>query len=462
MATLLFDPELIRRYDCHGPRYTSYPTAVQFHTGFDEAAYRQAARESDGNDARRPISLYVHIPFCASPCFYCACNRIITRSTDKAQAYLARLHREIEMQAELFSAARAVRQLHFGGGTPTFLTQSQLAALLAQLGQRFSLTDCADREYSIEIDPRTVTRESIRFLAQLGFNRVSFGVQDLDPAVQLAVNRIQSIEQTLGVIDAARSAGIGSISVDLIYGLPKQTRAGFARTLQSVLAARPDRLAVYAYAHLPKVFKAQRRLRAQDLPSSEARLELLGLTIETLTGAGYEYVGMDHFALPDDELVLAKRHRTLHRNFQGYATRAHCDLVGLGVSAIGSIGATYAQNFKSLPDYSAAVDQRRLPIQRGIKLTRDDIVRRAVIQELMCHEHVDFAQMSRELGIDFERYFEAELGKLRLLARDGLVELTAGAVSVTGAGKLLMRNLAMTFDAHLQGQATAPVYSRAI
>jgi oxygen-independent coproporphyrinogen-3 oxidase len=464
MALLKFDPELIRRYDCHGPRYTSYPTAVQFHTGFDEAAYRCAALASERNGVRSPLSLYVHIPFCASPCFYCGCNRIITRSTEKAKGYLQRLYREIEAQARLFGRDRLIEQLHFGGGTPTFLRPDQLQALMTHLGAHLRLTDSARREYSIEIDPRTVSREGIRTLASVGFNRMSLGVQDFDPDVQAAVNRIQSVHQTVEVIDAAREAGFGSIGIDLIYGLPKQTFAGFSRTLSSVLDARPDRLAVYAYAHMPHVFKAQRRLSREDLPTPEARLGLLRLTIDALTGAGYEYIGMDHFALPGDELVRAKRDGTLQRNFQGYSTRARCDLIGLGVSAIGSTGTAYAQNFKNLRDYYAALDSGRLPIQRGIELTADDLVRRAVIQELMCQEQLAFATMETRLGIDFERYFAAELRRLAPMAEDGLVELSTWGIRVLPAGRLLLRNVAMVFDAYLaaSGQPAAPVYSRAI
>jgi oxygen-independent coproporphyrinogen-3 oxidase len=462
MSNLQLDAELIARYDCAGPRYTSYPTALQFHGGFDEVAYRHAAWESEGHRAQEPISLYVHVPFCASPCFYCGCNRIITRSPERAEAYLHRLHREVEMQGALFGRQRCVEQLHFGGGTPTFLSQDQLALLMRRIGASFALTPGAQREYSIEIDPRTVTPERVRNLADLGFNRMSLGVQDFDPRVQRAVNRLQSVEQTLEVMQAARACGFGSIAIDLIYGLPKQTGAGFTRTLDTVIAARPDRLAVYGYAHMPQVFKAQRRLSAQDLPSPPQRLELLRLTIEALTGAGYDYIGMDHFALPTDELVEARKSGTLQRNFQGYSTRARCDLVGLGVSAIGSIGRSYAQNARTLPEYYAAIDAGHLPIRRGLTLDADDLIRRAVIQELMCQEAVGFAQMNTRFGIDFERYFAAELWRLEALAADGLVALGGDAVRLMAKGRLLMRNVAMVFDAYL-GRAAAPAAcSRAI
>jgi oxygen-independent coproporphyrinogen III oxidase len=457
-----FDRDLIRRYDGHGPRYTSYPTAVQFHSGFDATAYRESVEALNADPQARAISLYVHIPFCASPCFYCGCNKIITRSADRAEGYLLRLHREIELQAALFGAQRSTEQLHFGGGTPTFLSMSALSALMSHLDRHFPFASPEAREFSIEIDPRTVTREAVRELRNLGFNRMSLGIQDFDPIVQRAVNRIQSREETLQVIEGARQGGFDSVSVDLIYGLPKQTIAGFGQTLKSVLEARPDRLAVYAYAHMPHVFKAQRRLRTEDLPSAEARLELLALTVETLTRAGYVYVGMDHFALPEDSLVRAKRERSLHRNFQGYSTRADCDLVGLGVSAIGKVRDSYAQNAKTLPDYYAALDSGRLPIQRGVRLTPDDVIRRAVIQELMCHERIDFSALDSRLGIDFERYFRAELQRLEVFVADGLIALDSNAIRVSERGRLLLRNIAMVFDGYLTSSGAQPVFSRAI
>lgn len=396
----------------------------------------------------QPLSLYVHIPFCASPCFYCGCNRVITRSHDRAAAYVERLKSEIVLQSELFSRTRPVDQLHFGGGTPTFLDENELASLLDHLGKHFSLATEEHREYSIEIDPRTVTPESVRALAKLGFNRMSLGVQDFDPDVQVAVNRLQSKEQTLQVTEAAREAGVRSISFDLIYGLPRQTPEGFARTLDAVIDARPDRLAVYAYAHMPRLFKAQRRILTDQLPTPDQRLRLLGLTVERLTAAGYVYIGMDHFALPEDELVRAKRNRSLQRNFQGYSTHADQDLIGLGVSAISKVGDSYSQNFKSLPEYYAAIDAGHLPVQRGILLTEDDQIRRAVIQELMCHELIDCAAMSARLDIDFKRYFRRELERLQELQALGLTYVKNGCIGLTLAGRLLMRTVAMVFDAY--------------
>ncbi|HVY83443.1 MAG TPA: oxygen-independent coproporphyrinogen III oxidase [Steroidobacteraceae bacterium] len=462
MTALCFDRELIERYDRSGPRYTSYPTAVQFHTGFGEAAYREVALARRAIAGADPLSLYVHLPFCTSPCFYCACNRIITRSEDRGAAYLLRLYREIEMQAALFGAGRTVEQLHFGGGTPTFFSLAQLERLMVELRTHFELTDSATREYSIEIDPRTVTPASVASLAQLGLNRMSLGIQDFDEAVQRAVNRVQSASDTLLLVEAAREAGVESISFDLIYGLPRQTLGGFERTLQTVLKARPDRIAAYAYAHMPHVFKAQRRLSAEQLPSPAARLDLLGLTIEMLTSAGYEYIGMDHFALPNDDLARAKRERTLHRNFQGYSTHALYDLVALGVSAIGKVGHSYAQNYKQLPEYYAAIDAGRLPIHRGIRLTQDDRIRAAVIQELMCHERCEFAPIATAFGIEFGRYFAQELEQLRTFESDGLVSLTPQMIEITSRGRMLTRNVAMVFDAYLQPRAAESLYSRVI
>ena len=455
-----FDAELIRRYDCNGPRYTSYPTAVQFHDGIDEKAYRTAA--ADSNETGNSLSLYVHVPFCASPCFYCGCNKIITRSPEKAETYLGYLHREIGLQAELFDRVRPVEQLHFGGGTPTFLTPQQLGSVVDALGSNFNLDSTPRREFSIEIDPRTVAASYLHDLATMGFNRVSLGVQDCDPDVQRAVNRVQPIEETLRVIDSARQAGFGSISIDLIYGLPLQTLARFDRTLASILAARPERLAVYGYAHLPQAFKAQRQINAEDLPSPSTRLALLEMTIERLTAAGYVYIGMDHFALPGDELVRAQTEGKLHRNFQGYSTRAHCDIIGMGVSSIGKVANLYAQNQKTLRDYYAAMAANRLPVLRGVALTEDDEIRREVIQQIMCNDVIDFEILGDRFAIDANRYFAPEFARLDPLARDGLIVLEPGRITVTETGRLLRRNVAMVFDAYLTRAIAAPAFSRAI
>jgi len=458
-----FDADLIRRYDRSGPRYTSYPTAVQFTDSFALREYEDVARASNEGPEPRPLSLYVHIPFCSSPCFYCGCTKIITRNHEKAEAYLQRLHRELELQGRLFDRSRPVEQLHFGGGTPTFLSSKEIEELIAQMGRHFSLSTSPEREYSIELDPRTVSRDTLKDLARVGFNRCSLGIQDFDPAVQEAVNRIQSVPETLQLIDAAREFGFNSVSVDLIYGLPKQNLEGFARTLDTVLSARPDRFAVYAYAHLPQMFKAQRQLNAEYLPTPETRLQLLGLTIQKLIDAGYIYIGMDHFALPDDELVIAQENGSLHRNFQGYSTRGYCDLIGLGMSSIGKVGDTFAQNQKKIPDYYGALDRGELAVHRGLALNRDDVIRRDVIQQIMCYGVLDFDATARRHGIDFGDYFGAELEALKPLVEDGLAEFAAPGLRVLPAGRLLLRHLGMVFDAYLpSAQASQQRFSKAI
>jgi oxygen-independent coproporphyrinogen-3 oxidase len=458
-AELTFDPDLIRRYEGNGPRYTSYPTAVHFHTGFDIGAYRKAALLS--NETATPLSLYIHVPFCASPCFYCGCTRVITRSTTEGDRYVSALCTEIELQAALFSRERRVEQIHFGGGTPTFLKLPQIETILERIDREFSLAPAAERESSIEIDPRTVDSSVIAGLASLGFNRISLGIQDFDPDVQAAVNRLQTVEQTRAIVETARRHGIEAINFDLIYGLPRQTPASFAKTLDTVIELRPTRVAAYGYAHLPKMFKAQRRIDAMQLPSSADRLELLQLTIERLTNAGYYYIGMDHFALPEDPLAQALVEGRLHRNFQGYSSQPDCDLIGLGVSSIGKIGSSYAQNTKLLRDYYERIGRHQLAITRGLTLTSNDRVRRDVIQALMCRGVVELAAIEREHCIDFREYFAPELERLKQLERDGLLEITDSALRVTPRGRLLVRNVAMVFDAYLNPQAT-PTYSKVI
>ena len=458
-----FDADLIRRYDKSGPRYTSYPTAVQFTDRYGIAEYKEFVAASNQEPVPRPLSLYVHIPFCSSPCFYCGCTKVITRNHEKAEAYLTRLHREIELQGELYDRDREAEQLHFGGGTPTFLTSLEIERLVGKLGQHFKLSTDPSREYSIELDPRTITRDTLRDLSRIGFNRCSLGIQDFDPAVQEAVNRIQSVPDTLRLISDAREFGFGSVSVDLIYGLPNQTIEGFSRTLDTVLSAKPDRFAVYAYAHLPQMFKAQRQLNADLLPTPEVRLALLGLTIEKLSAAGYVYIGMDHFALPTDELVIAQENGTLHRNFQGYSTRGYCDLIGLGVSSIGKVGDSYVQNLKTLPEYYGALDRGELAVHRGLRLTRDDVIRRDVIQQIMCYGVLDFDATAARYGIDFGSYFAAELRALEPMVADGLAEFAAPGLRVLPAGRLLLRHLGMAFDAHLAAaQAAQRRFSKAI
>lgn len=457
-----FDAELVRRHDRAGPRYTSYPAAPHFHADFDAAAYREAARASNEDPIPRALSLYVHVPFCLSPCFYCGCNRIITRDLSKGERYLGYVRRESEQIAPLFDRDREVLQLHLGGGTPNFLSPDLIEHLLVDLGHRFRLATCVERDFSIEIDPRSVDAAAVARLAELGFNRASLGVQDFDPAVQQAVNRLQGIEPTLEIMDALRRHGFRSINIDLIYGLPRQTPEGFARTLDTVISARPERVAIYAYAHMPDLFRAQRQIRSEDLPSPEDKLALLALAVDRLGEAGYEYIGLDHFALPEDSLARAQRQGRLQRNFMGYTTHADTDLIGLGMSSISRIGDSYAQNARELGAYQAALDAGQLPIVRGLKMDADDRLRAELIQQLMCHAQIDIRRLEAEHRIDFEGYFADALLRLAPMFEDDLVESIPGALRVTLRGRLLLRTVAMCFDRRLQ-QAAAPVpYSRAV
>lgn len=454
------DPELIRRFDRPGPRYTSYPTADRFVDAFGADAYRSAVARRNTGGVQRPLSLYIHLPFCRNVCFYCACNKIATRDDSRAARYLEYLRREIELQAALFSDDPSVGEMHWGGGTPTYYDVASLQSLWQTLADRFALA--ADGDYSIEVDPRSVTPDSIVALRAIGFNRVSFGVQDFDPEVQRAVNRRQTEEQTLDVISAARRAGFSSVNVDLIYGLPKQTLASVDRTLARVVAVRPGRIALYNYAHLPQLFKPQRRIASADLPAPETKLKMLALAVDRLGAAGYAYIGMDHFALPDDALAVAQRQGRLRRGFQGYTASAECDLVGLGVSAIGSVGAAYSQNFRSLDDYYLRLDRGELPVMRGIELGSDDLVRRAVIHALMCQFSVSLEAVSIAYLLDFESYFASELEELRELEALGLVTLEPGWLNVTPKGRFLVRRICMVFDRYLSRAPGGGHYSRVI
>ena len=458
--TLVLDQALISRYDQSGPRYTSYPTAVQFHEGFGPAEYRAAARAS--NASGRPLSLYFHIPFCDTVCYYCACNKVVTKDRSRAQPYLDRLYREMAMQGELFDDSRPVEQLHWGGGTPTFISEGQMRELMAETAKHFRLLDDDSGEYSIEIDPREVNEATIGVLREIGFNRMSLGLQDLDPKVQQAVNRIQSAQETFGALDAARREGFRSISVDLIYGLPFQTATSFVATLERVIEAAPDRLSVFNYAHLPERFKPQRRINEAELPSPDQKLDMLQQIGEHLAAAGYVYIGMDHFARPDDELALAQREGQLYRNFQGYSTHAHCDLVALGVTSIGMVGNTYAQNMRTLDEYYARIDAGELAVFRGIELTRDDELRRAVITQLICNFTLDMDAVGREWDIRFGDYFTGELGRLQVMARDGLIAIDDGVIDVLPAGRLLIRNICMVFDRYLGAAGQTARFSKVI
>lgn len=455
-----FDGELIKKYDRYGPRYTSYPTADRFTTNFDLDAYRRALEISRGEGSSRPVSLYFHLPFCSKLCLYCGCNKIVTKDQLKATRYVDYLRKEIAMQSRLGGSSSKVEQLHWGGGTPTFLSAEQMMTLMEVTQDHFDLA--REGEYSIEIDPRTVSENIIQLLRFFGFNRLSLGVQDFDFEVQRAVNRIQSEAQTRRVVDAGRDAGFKSISFDLIYGLPKQTVESFRRTLDKVIALDPDRVSTYSYAHLPLLFMPQQRIKESDLPSAMEKLAILQSAIESLTAAGYIYIGMDHFAKADDELTIAQRQGKLHRNFQGYSTHGDCDLIAMGITAIGHVGSTYSQNVRTLEDYYRRLDADELPIFRGVELSRDDEIRRSVVQQLMCNFALQFVSFEVDFAIHFRDYFAWELEALTPMARDGLVELGDHGLQVTRRGRLLIRNVCMVFDGYLNRDAAQSRYSKVI
>jgi len=459
--TRYFDAELIGKYSQSGPRYTSYPTAVEFHERFTAADYVRHLEA--GNAAARDLSLYVHIPFCEHVCYYCGCNKIITRNHDQSDEYLDQLERDIARQAAHIDKTRRVIQLHLGGGTPTFLNHAQLRRLLAMLHEHFPNFAADDAgEYSIEIDPRTVSPDDLRFLRELGFNRVSFGVQDFDPAVQQAVNRIQSFEHVRDTIAAARDAGYHSISADLIYGLPLQTVRTFSRTLEQIRELAPDRLAVFNYAHMPHIFGAQKQINAADLPDAPTKLQLLQATIEQLTDGGYEFIGLDHFALPGDSLVRHQREGTLYRNFQGYSTFSACELLGFGISAISMLDGCYSQHEKARSRYYQALNNGGIPVLRGIELTRDDRIRHHVITEIMCNLHLDLKAVSTRWQINAADYFAREWQALQPLAADDLIKIDGDRLEVRPLGRLLIRNIAMVFDAYLHKAENSKRFSKVI
>ncbi|MDE2613611.1 MAG: oxygen-independent coproporphyrinogen III oxidase [Burkholderiales bacterium] len=454
---------LLRRLDVPGPRYTSYPTADRFVEAFGAAEYRQAlGHRASGStiDGASPLSLYVHIPFCEQVCYYCACNKVITKHHDRARGYLDDLALEIELHVAELGRGQPVSQLHLGGGSPTFLSDDELTRLMDMLRHAFRVP--ASAEVSIEVDPRTADGQRLRHLAELGFNRVSFGVQDFDHDVQVAVHRVQSWESVRDLIAQSRALGFQSINTDLIYGLPKQTPQSFARTVAQIADLRPDRIAMYAYAHLPHRFKPQRRIAAADLPSAEQRIEMLRTGLAGFMGSGYTYIGMDHFALPDDALAVAKRQGRLHRNFQGYTTQPECDMIGLGVSSIGRVGATYSQNAKTLPEYHDALAQGEFPVVRGLALTRDDLLRRAVIMAVMCQGRVDFEAVEIAHLVKFREAFAGELERLEPLQEMGLVEVDDTSLQVTPKGWYFVRAVAMTFDRYLQADQVREKFSRII
>lgn len=455
-----FSETLIRRFDKLGPRYTSYPTADRFHTGFTEQNYIEylAQRATPGRQ-NPPLSIYVHLPFCASLCYFCACNKIITQDRTRTTEYLRYLAKEMALVARHIGPDRRTAQLHFGGGTPTFLSPEELRELMDMLRGHFNFLP--DAELGIEIDPRTVSDNTMAMLAGLGFNRTSFGVQDFDAAVQQSVNRIQPYEMVERAVTASRKAGFESVNADLIYGLPKQSIESFNRTLDRVIELAPERIALYNYAHLPSRFKAQRLIVEADLPSAELRLQIFLMSVRRLLDAGYIYIGLDHFSKPDDELNKARLDKSLHRNFQGYTTRADCDLIGFGVSAIGKVGHSYSQSVRTVKAYYEHLDVDRLPVEKGFALSADDVLRRQVIMELMCSGPVNFAAINAKHNIDFRSYFATELEQLKLYEEAELITVDEHSISITPKGRMFVRAVGMVFDKYL-AQQTSAKYSKLI
>ncbi len=452
---IVWDQAVLDKYNYSGPRYTSYPTALEFHEAFTISDYDMACTQYPD----RPLSLYVHIPFCHKLCYYCGCNKVITRHSHKADEYLDVIEHEIRQRAALLQG-RQVTQLHFGGGTPTFLSESQITRLMTLLRAEFSFT--ADAEISIEVDPREIELTMLDHLRQEGFNRLSIGVQDFNKEVQQLVNREQDEDFIVAMVARAKELGFRSTNLDLIYGLPKQTKETFASTLSQVLAMKPGRLSIFNYAHMPQLFAAQRKIKDEDLPKAEEKMAILQDTIATLTQSGYQFIGMDHFALPDDELAVAQREGVLHRNFQGYTTQGECDLVGFGVSAISMIGDAYAQNQKELKKYYAQVNEERHALWKGVALDNDDLLRREVIKQLICNFTLDKSGIERDFGVHFNQYFAEDLELLQTFIDDQLVEVTDSAITVTKRGRLLIRNICMCFDKYLRAKARQQQFSRVI
>ena len=450
--------ETLKKYDVSGPRYTSYPTADRFVEAFTQDAYMLALEQRRAIAATQPLSIYVHIPFCESLCFFCACNKIVTKHHERSVEYLRYLNREIDLHIEHLGAGQTISQLHLGGGSPTFFSDEELAELMSMLKRNFVFAPGG--EYSIEVDPRTVNEQRLKHLADLGFNRLSFGVQDFDPEVQKAVHRIQPAEQVFSLVEAARRYQFESVNVDLIYGLPMQTPESFKRTLAQVVELRPNRIALYGYAHLPERFKPQRRISEYELPAAADKITMLGSALKAFIDAGYVYVGMDHFALPDDDLAIAKRQGRLHRNFQGYSTQPDCDLISLGVSAIGRVGATYSQNAKTIEEYYDHLNHGRFPVVRGLALSRDDIVRRAVIMAIMCQGALEYEAIELAYMLDFKSYFANEMEALKALEKTDMLVLEEDGLQVTDTGWFFVRAVAMVFDKHLQTDRNRARFSK--
>ncbi len=447
---VVFNKELIRRYDTFGPRYTSYPTAVQFTTDYDTDDYLEWVKYSNEDPIPAPLSLYLHIPFCDTICYYCGCSKVITKDKSKSTRYIELLKKEIKLQGALFAKDRQVTQIHWGGGTPTFLSDEEIDDIIKCIRENFDVAADNEVEFSIEVDPRTVDQQRLENLRKLGFNRISFGVQDFDPSVQKSVNRIQSTQQIKQHIIDARTLDYQSINIDLMYGLPNQTLDSFSQTLDTTIELSPDRLAVYNYAHLPEMFKPQRRINEEDLPAPEEKLNIMQLCIDKLQNAGYVYIGMDHFAKEDDTLVKAQQEGSLHRNFQGYSTNADCDMIAMGVTAISRIGNNYSQNVRTIDEYENSLKQNKIPVFRGIELEADDVLRREIINQLMCNNKLDITKLEKKWGIDFKTYFKSSLKNLQQMADDGLLEIEKTRITVTNTGRLLARSICMQFDRYLQ------------
>ena len=458
----IFDRALVEKYDISGPRYTSYPTAMQFTENFKLPDYRRCVLDTNAELIPRPLSLYIHLPFCDTVCYYCACNKIITKNKQHARPYLENLHKEIQFQGAMFDDDRLVEQLHWGGGTPTFISHQQMYDLMGVIRENFNLRDDGQEEYSIEIDPRTLKEDTLSVLRRIGFNKVSFGVQDFNPEVQRAVNRIQSYEETKDVIKTARENNFRTINIDLIYGLPLQTESTFTETLEKVIELSPERISVYNYAHLPHLFKTQKQIREEDLPSASEKLKILQQAIRMLTEVGYVYIGMDHFSKPDDELAIAQKNGNLYRNFQGYSTHANCDVVGMGITSISKIGDCYSQNVKTLDAYDEIISKGQIPVFRGYMLDTDDLLRREVIARLICDFRLDFSQIEELYISDFNRYFFNEMKEIKSMGDDGLLSVDDEKIEVSQTGRFFIRNICSVFDKYFNRCDRTTQFSRMV
>lgn len=451
MQNIIFDSQLIKKYDISGPRYTSYPTAPQFHEKFTQDDLISLIKNQNENQGQtKPISLYFHLPFCATICYFCGCNKVITKDRSKSAEYLKFLFKEIDLKAKHIQKT-PVSQIHFGGGTPTFLSDDELVELTLKIKNHFEWDKAG--EFAVETDPREVSENTLKILAELGFNRLSFGVQDFNEKVQKSVNRIQSKEITTQMVQYARENGFKSINLDLMYGLPFQNVSQFEKTLEEIINIKPNRISLFNYAHLPHLFKPQRRINEIDLPKPAIKLEMFKLALDKLQSFGYEYIGMDHFALKDDELTIAKNKKKLNRNFQGYSTYPNLDLYAFGVSAISKIGQGFSQNEKSLDEYYDRIEQNQLPVLRGYLLNKDDEIRAQVISNIMCNFELQFLDIENQFSIEFKVYFANEIEKLKYLKEDGLIELNSDCLFITAKGRILVRIVAMIFDAYLKNQS---------